>query len=475
MQPLSRAWLERERPVPRRPPRVLQVGEGNFIRAFADWMVHRMNRKGLFDGSVVVTPARAQGREKIAGLRAQDGLFTVWFRGPERGRVLDAPEIVESVQGFANPFEDWEGFLALAEAADIDVVVSNTTEVGLRYEPVPYPATAAPAPFPARLAAYLHRRYRAFAGDPRRGMLLLPCELVPQNGRQLRRAVLAHAADWGLEDGFLRWVAEHNVFADTLVDRIVTGFPADAPALFAQLGYSDRFLAVAEPFHLWAVAAPPPVRERLPLDRAGLNVVFADDIAGYWTRKLHVLNGTHTFLAPLGLAAGLDTVRAVMEDARLGVVVDRFVRTWTIPYGFEEAEQETVGAYWEEVAQRFRNPFVRHALSAITANHFEKFRLRLGPVAERYRARTGREHPALAASLAAALALTRPGAPAGFDGAARAAVAPGWAPSRDLETAVGGILERYGLAWSREWVAGVSAHLAAYEQGGFPALLARLG
>ncbi|MCL8207963.1 MAG: tagaturonate reductase [Actinomycetia bacterium] len=472
MQPLTRAALERERPVPRRPPRVLQVGEGNFIRAFVDWMIHRMNRRGVFDGSVVLTPARAQGREKIAGLQAQDGLFTVWLAGPDRGRIVDAPEIVESVQACADPFTDWEGFLALAEAADLDVVVSNTTEVGLAYEPVPYPADAAPPGYPARLAAYLYRRYRAFAGAPERGVVVLPCELVPENGRRLRTAVLAHAADWGLEDGFARWITDHTVFADTLVDRIVTGFPADAPARFAQLGYSDRFLTVAEPFHLWAVAAPEAVRERLPFDRAGLNVVFADDIAPYWTRKLYVLNGTHTFLAPLGLLAGHRTVRAAVEDPRLGPVVDRVVRALTIPYGFAAAEHQAVTAYWEEVAARFRNPFVDHALSAITANHFAKVRLRLGPVAEAFRARTGREPRVLAASLAAALALTRPGAPPGFDPAVREAVAPRWTETADRETAVGRILADFGLAWTADWVAAVAAALAAYDRGGWPALLA---
>jgi tagaturonate reductase len=475
MERLTRAWLEHERPVPKRPPRVLQVGEGNFIRAFVDWMIHRMNRRGLFDGSVVLTPARAQGREKIAGLRAQDGLFTVWFSGPERGRVLDAPEIVESVQHFANPFDDWVGFLALAEVREIDVVVSNTTEVGLAYTPVPYPKEAAPASFPARLTAYLYRRYRAFGGDPRRGMTVLPCELVPHNGGRLQQAVLAHAADWGLEEAFRRWVVEANVFADTLVDRIVAGFPEDASGRFSLLGYSDRFLTMAEPFHLWAIAAPEQVREQLPLERAGLHVVFADDISPYWTRKLYVLNGAHTFLAPLGLAAGLDTVRAVMTDERWGPAVDRFVRSAIIPYGFALSEQEAVLAYWDEVAARFANPFISHALASITANHFDKFRLRLGPVAERYRARTGREHPALAASLAAAIALTRPDAPLGFDPAVCAAVAQDWAASSDPRVVTESILERFSLAWSPEWVAAVGSALLAYMRGGGSALLARLG
>lgn len=403
--------LNRRNPAARYAPtpaveRVLQVGEGNFIRAFTDWLLQKLHDEGLFDGAVVLTPARTQGRHKIESLDAQDDLFTVWTRGVEGGAAVDRTEIVSIVSRTVNPFEDWPAFLACAEQRSIDIVVSNTTEMGIAYTPTPRPTDEAPATFPARLAAYMQRRFARFQGDPAASLVIVPCELVDDNGAALRDAVLRHAADWELGADFTRWVREHNVFCNTLVDRITPGFPPDAEGAWEKMGYEDRQLVVAEPFYLWAIKAHEEAMRRLPFQRSSLNVPYTDDLRPYRIQKLRVLNGSHTVMAPLGLLLGVETVRAAVTHPVLGPFIRRVVAEIIIPYS--EMDAEALRAYAATVFERFLNPFVEHRLAAITLYSLGKFRIRVLPVLLRYYEMHGEAPPALALALAAQLILYRP-------------------------------------------------------------------
>jgi tagaturonate reductase len=388
--------------------RVLQIGEGKFIRGFADRLLQELALQGLFMGSVVLTPARVSGKSKIESLREQDGLFTVWTRGLEDGNVVDRLDVVSAVSRVVDPFRDWPGFLACAEQRSIDIVVSNTTEAGIVYTPTKQPSGSAPASFPARLAAYLFHRYTHLAGDPEAGMVILPTELIEDNGTTLRDIVLRHAADWELGAGFTEWLTAHNSFCNTLVDRIVPGAPDAPEEAFARLGYRDAQLIVAEPFHLWAIETDQRAMRRLPFDQSTLNVVYTDSLAPYRIQKLRVLNGTHIFLTPLGLLLGCATVREAVTHPILGPAVRAILYEVIVRYS--ELDEQTLRRYADSVLDRFLNPYIAHRLSDITLGSLGKFRIRLLPVLLRYAEVHGRPPAAMSLSLAALLELYRPGA-----------------------------------------------------------------
>jgi tagaturonate reductase len=400
-----RTWPDAGAPLAER---VLQIGEGKFIRGFADRLLQELALQGLFAGSVVLTPARVSGKSKIESLREQDGLFTVWTRGMEGGNVVDRLDVVSAVSRVVDPFQDWPGFLACAEQRAIDIVVSNTTEAGIVYTPTERPVGSAPASFPARLTAYLFHRFTHLAGDPDAGMVILPTELIEDNGTTLRSIVLRHAEDWELGAGFAEWVIAHNSFCNTLVDRIVPGTPDAPEEAFARLGYRDAQLIVAEPFHLWAIETDQRAMRRLPFDQSTLNVVYTDSMAPYRIQKLRVLNGTHIFLTPLGLLLGCATVREAVTHLILGPAIRTMLYEVIVQYS--ELDEPTLRRYADTVLDRFLNPYIAHRLSDITLGALGKFRIRLLPVLLRYAEAHGRPPAAMSLSLAALLELYRPGA-----------------------------------------------------------------
>lgn len=360
------------------PVTVLQIGEGNFLRGFADWMLQICRDKGLFGGSVAVTQPRPSGKAKIEKLAAQDGLYTLVIRGLENGGPVERKEIVSVFSQAFDPYAEWDRLVRLAESPDLRFVISNTTEAGLVY--VPEPLTDGPVlSFPGKVAYLLHRRFEAFGGDAGKGLLFLPCELLERNGDALRDAVLRYASDWGFSESFRQWVSEHNRFLNSLVDRIVTGYPDEeqAQAWFAEWGYEDAMLSTAEPYHLWAIEGEPALDELLPLRRAGLNVHWTDDLKPYQQRKVRILNGAHTWMAPLGLLHGVEHVRGLLGHPVLGETVRETVRRDiipTLPYPEEE-----MAAYADTVFERFANPYIRHRLADIAMNSVSKFKARLLP------------------------------------------------------------------------------------------------
>lgn len=361
------------------PVTVLQIGEGNFLRGFFDWMIHECRKQGLYQGSIAVTQPRPSGKAKIEKLARQDGLYTLVTRGLANGERVERSEIVTVFSKVFDPYGDWDAFLTQAENPDLQIVVSNTTEAGLVYRPESLVEGKPVESFPGKMTVLLYRRYLAFEGDPARGLLFLPCELLERNGDELQACVLKYSDDWGLPEDFTRWVREHNRFLNSLVDRIVTGHPGEeqARSWFADWGYTDELLNTAEPYHFWAIEAEPELDDVLPLAKAGMNVVWTDDLKPYQLRKVRILNGAHTLMTPIALVHGLEQVREVMEHPTFGPYVRETVEREIIPV--LPLPEEELKAYAATVFERFLNPFIRHRLSDIAMNSISKFKLRLLP------------------------------------------------------------------------------------------------
>jgi len=369
------------------PIKVLQIGEGNFLRGFFDWMIHQCNKQGLFEGSIAVTQPRPSGKANIEKLKRQDGLYTLVMRGIQNGELMEQREIISVFSKIVDPYTEWSEFLALAENPALEFVVSNTTEAGLTYQPVAWEPEKAILSYPGKLTAFLYRRFQHFGGQPDQGLIMLPCELLEQNGALLKQHVLQHSRDWELPEAFIQWIDQHNRFLSPLVDRIVTGYQTEAADWFEQWGYEDALLAAAEPYHIWAIEGNPELEQQLPFVQAGMNVHWVEDLTPFRMKKVRILNGAHTLMMPLGFLSGLDEVRQLMENHVFGAFVRRAVEQEilpTLPYDHHELIE-----YAESVMERFLNPYIRHRLIDISLNTISKFKVRLLPTLEAYLASKG--------------------------------------------------------------------------------------
>lgn len=278
---------------PIRPVSILQIGDGNFLRAFVDWMVDVADGAGILDAGVAIAQPLDAGIATL--LRTQGDVYTVLLRGIENGREVVSRRVVTCVADAFNPYAEWDRMLAYAVQPGLRFVVSNTTEAGIADVEEAFVEGNCPVSFPAKVAALLQARHKTLGGGADTGLVFLPCELIENNGATLRQIVLHHAERWGLDAGFVKWVEIHCHFLNTLVDRIVPGFPKnEAETLFGAWGYRDALAVAAEPFHVWVIEGPNQFAEELPLHKAGLNVVWTDDMQPYRTRKVRILNGAHT-------------------------------------------------------------------------------------------------------------------------------------------------------------------------------------
>jgi len=386
------------------PERVLQFGEGNFLRGFVDWMLERMNRQGLFQGRAVLVQPIASGLgERI---NAQDGLFTVLLRGVEAKTMSESCELVTSVSRCIDPFVAFDSFLDCGKQPELRFVVSNTTEAGIRLDEGDRLDARPSLSFPGKLTQLLYARYQHFAGDPARGLILLPCELIERNGDALARAVFELATRWALPAEFAAWVRQSCVFANTLVDRIITGYPKDeAAALEQRFGYRDSLVVAGEVFHCWVIESPRSLEEELPLAAAGLGVVWTDDMSPYRERKVRILNGAHTMVALAAFLSGKNTVRECMEDPLFrgyleGALESEIVPTLSLP-------PPELSSFAASVLERFESPFIRHQLLSISLNSVSKYKARiLGTVLDN-QLRSGGASPRLTFALAALAAFYR--------------------------------------------------------------------
>ncbi len=394
-----RAEYQPEPAVGKPPVRILQIGEGNFLRAFVDWMVDVTNGAGLFNGRITMAQPLARGIADLSN--AQDGLYTVILRGVQGGQTVESRRIVSCVDACLNPYAQWGEMLALAADPTLRFVVSNTTEAGIAHVAEPL-AEGCPDSFPAKVAALLWARFQKLGGTAASGLVFLPCELIEANGSKLRSIVLQHAQAWGLPEAFTVWVHEHNHFCNTLVDRIVPGYPAaEAEALGAELGYTDKLMVTAEPFLLWVIEGPAHLAEEFPLHKAGHDVVWTDDLQPYRTRKVRILNGAHTASSLAAYCAGLDTVQQMTEDPVVSAYLKRVMFDEIVPFvPLPDAERR---AYADTIMERFANPHIRHELISIALNSVSKWQVRVLPTVKDYAKAHGKAPAGLAFSLAALL------------------------------------------------------------------------
>lgn len=360
------------------PVKILQFGEGNFLRAFVDWMIDGANRKGVMShGVAVVQPI--PGGERIEELmRRQDCMYHVVLEGIKDKRPVREITLVESIEGIVNPYREYARYEELFLDPELETIISNTTEAGIRWEEGDDLWALPPASFPAKMTALLYKRWQKFAGDPSRGLCVVCCELIENNGSTLRGYVLRHAEANHLEAEFIRWVENSCHFYDTLVDRIVTGFPKDdIDQIKAEIGFDDNLVVKGEYFHVWAIGGDPTIRERLPLDVAGYNVLFMDSIKSFRDKKVRILNGAHTAMDPVALQLGCTTVREAFDTPAVEKYVNRMVSEEVLPMIDENPEE--LREFADKILERFYNPYLRHYLKDISLNSISKWEARDWP------------------------------------------------------------------------------------------------
>jgi len=388
------------------PERVIQFGEGNFLRAFVDWMFHQLNKKQLFNGRVVLVQPIAEGlADKI---NEQNGLYTLLLRGLQDGKAVEQKEIISSVSRCINPYTQWDEYLKCAEQESIEFVVSNTTEAGIAFDHHDSLDSKPPVSFPGKLTAYLYHRYKHFHGDSSKGMVMIPCELIDRNGDTLKKVILQLADVWNLPDGFKIWLSKHNQFLNTLVDRVVTGYPRDEITdIIAHLGYEDDLVDTGELFHLWVIEGPQELSERLPFAKLGLNVIWTDNMAPYRTQKVRILNGAHTSSVPAAFLYGLETVGEMMDHKVLGTYTRQIINNEIIPS--IDLNKEMLREFADAVVERFQNPYIKHYLLSILLNSASKFKARVLPSILEYQTLNGKLPAKLTFSLAALIAVYKDG------------------------------------------------------------------
>ena len=364
----------------RRPIKILQFGEGNFLRAFVDIMIDVANEKGVFDGNVQIVKAVPFG--SLDAFYEQDCVYTVLLRGKNKMEK----RVITCVDSAVCAYNMYNEYALSASNPDLQFIVSNTTEAGIVYDENDELSLCPPKTFPGKLTKFLYERYMAFAGAEDKGLIILPVELIEHNGTKLKKYCLQLAKQWKLPMEFIYWLTDCNIFCNTLVDRIVTGYPKDeSNALEQELGYQDKLLVAGEPYALWVVESEHPelVANKLPLDNAGLPVLFTSNYSPYRERKVRLLNGTHTAAVFVSLLAGLETVGDAMCDPLVRTFIEGVL--YNELSSFVPLPPEEVKSFADSVLERFENPYIQHEWRSIALNSVSKFKTRLLPtILEKY-------------------------------------------------------------------------------------------
>ncbi len=385
------------------PERVLQFGEGNFLRAFVDYFIDVMNEKAGFHSKVVLVQPIGGGDKIREFINEQEGLYTLFLRGNENGQKVNEKRVISSVSRCLNPYSDYDAYMACAKNPQLRFIACNTTEAGIQYDPSCQFSDTPASSYPGKLTQFLYARYQEFGQIPGKGFVILSCELIDDNGKELEKCVNQYARQWNLEEGFLQWIKEENIFCSTLVDRIVTGYPRnEAAAICEELGYEDNIIDTGEVFGFWVIEGPESLKKELPFAEAGLPVLITDDHKPYKQRKVRILNGAHTSMVLGAYLAGQDIVRDCMKDDVIRgfmnqAIYEEIIPTLTLP------RQELMD-FAKAVTDRFNNPFIDHALLAISLNSTSKWKARVLPSLKGYVEKYGKLPKCLAASLAFYLA-----------------------------------------------------------------------
>jgi len=357
--------------------KVLQFGEGNFLRAFIVDFIDQLNEKKLFDGSVVVVQPIPQGLAET--INAQKGQYTVVLRGLVNGKLVVEKRRVCSISRAINPYTDYDEYMRNMQNPNLRFIVSNTTEAGITYSETCKLTDKPPVSFPAKITALLHERFSHFKGDPTKGFIFIPCELIDDSGTRLKEIVLRLATEWELSEDFIKWVRDCNYFTNTLVDRIVTGYPKDEIESM-ELGYEDSLVVAGEVYHFFAIEVPNDyalreLHDKLPFHKAGLNVVLTNDVTPYKLRKVRILNGAHTMSVLAARLSGIETVGEMVKDSLFAKYIRKGIFDEIIPT-LELLHEDMIG-FAESVFDRFANPYIKHYLLSIALNSVAKYNARV--------------------------------------------------------------------------------------------------
>lgn len=380
------------------PERVIQFGEGNFLRAFVDWIIYNMNQKTDFNGSVVVVQPIERGM--VDWLNGQDCLYHLNLQGLDKGEAVNSFTRIDCISRALNPYTQNQAFMALADQPEIRFVISNTTEAGIAFDPACRLEDAPASSYPGKLTQLLYRRFKTFNGAKDKGLIIFPCELIFLNGHRLKECIYQYIELWQLPESFKEWFTECCGVYATLVDRIVPGFPRkEIDEIREKICYRDDMVVQAEVFHLWVIEAPQEVAREFPADKAGLHVLFVPSEAPYHARKVTLLNGPHTVLSPVAFLSGINIVRDACNHPVIGKYIEKvqfgeLMETLDLP-------KEELRQFAADVVERFKNPFVDHQVTSIMLNSFPKFQTRDLPGLKTYLGRKGELPQGLVLGLAA--------------------------------------------------------------------------
>lgn len=386
------------------PERVLQFGEGNFLRAFVDYFIDMLNEKTGFNSKVVLCQPIAPGLADL--INEQEGLYTLYLRGFQDGKKVNKKRIISCVSRCLNPYQDFEAVLKCAENPDLRYIACNTTEAGIVYDSSCLFTDVPANSYPGKLTQFLYRRFQTFGAVSGKGFVILSCELIDNNGKELEKCVLQYAEQWQLGTEFMDWIRKENIFCSTLVDRIVTGYPRnEADSINEENGYIDHLIDTGEIFGFWVIEGPDTLKEELPFEKAGLPVLITDDHKPYKQRKVRILNGAHTSFVLGAYLAGQNIVRDCMNDDVIcrfmnQTIYEEIIPTLTLP-------KEELEDFAASVTERFKNPFIDHALLSISLNSTSKWKARVMPTLKGYLEKTGKLPACITASFAFYLAFYR--------------------------------------------------------------------
>ena len=372
-QKLNRNNLELAKKLP---IKIVQFGEGNFLRAFIGYAFQELNKAVDFNAGIAVVQPIDKGLVKM--LNDQDGLYTLFMKGVKKGKEIQEIELINNIVKAVDPYINFKEYLSLAKEEELQFIISNTTEAGIAYVESDTIDMQPPSSFPAKLTTLLYERFKHFKGDANKGLTIIPCELINHNSETLKEIILKYVSDWNLGEDFKTWLLENNSFHSTLVDRIVPGYPrAEIEEYNAQLEYEDNLIVAAEAFLLWVIEGGEELKAKLPFDKTSLDVKIVDDMQPFRTRKVRILNGAHTAMVPFSILYGNTTVKESVDNNFTGPFIHKAV--------FEEIvdtlnmNKEELKSFSDEIFDRFRNPFIVHNLSSIALNTVSKFKVRVLP------------------------------------------------------------------------------------------------
>lgn len=379
------------------PERVLQFGEGNFLRAFVDYFIDLMNERAGFNSKVVLCQPIGQGLADM--INDQDGLYTLFLRGQENGEKVNKKRVISCVSRCISPYAQYDEFIKCAANPELRFIVSNTTEAGIAYDPTCQLDDKPAGSFPGKLTQLLYARFN----NKLPGFIILSCELIDRNGDELLKCVNQYIDQWGLSSDFRKWVAEENIFCSTLVDRIVPGYPrAEAASICEELGYQDNIIDTGEVFGAWVIEGPQSIKDEFPVEKAELPILVVDNVDPYKKRKVRILNGAHTSMIMGAYIAGQDIVRDCMKDDVIKGFMNKALYDEIIPVltGLDQKDKEDFAA---AVTDRFANPFIDHELLSISLNSASKWKARVMPTVIEYYEQKKALPPVLTFSFAAFL------------------------------------------------------------------------